>query len=49
VADVIPNPEITPLIAAARAIGFPTTTGRNMHEGQVRLAAAYFGIEGWDG
>ncbi|HEV7263591.1 MAG TPA: shikimate dehydrogenase [Falsiroseomonas sp.] len=49
VADVIPNPEITPLIAAARAIGCPTTTGRNMHEGQARLAAAYLGIEGWDG
>ena len=49
VADVIPNPEVTPLIAAARAIGCATTTGRDMHEGQARLAAAYLGIEGWNG
>ena len=48
VADVIPNPEVTPLIAAARAIGCATTTGRDMHEGQARLAAAYLGITGWD-
>lgn len=48
VADVIPNPEVTPLVAAARAIGCPTTTGRDMHEGQARLAAAYLGIDGWD-
>jgi shikimate dehydrogenase len=47
VADVIPNPEVTPLVAAARAIGCATTTGRDMHEGQARLAAAYLGIEGW--
>lgn len=47
IADVIPNPEITPLIAAARAAGCATTTGHDMHEGQARLAAAYLGIEGW--
>jgi len=46
VADVIPNPEITPLIAAARALGCATTTGRDMHEGQARLAAAYLGLRG---
>jgi shikimate dehydrogenase len=45
VADVIPNPEVTPLIAAARAAGCATATGRDMFEGQARLAAAYFGIE----
>ncbi|WP_159992852.1 shikimate dehydrogenase [Roseomonas sp. 18066] len=49
VADVIPNPEVTPLIAAARALGCATVTGRAMHEGQARLAAAYLGIEGWEG
>ncbi|HYF07112.1 MAG TPA: shikimate dehydrogenase [Acetobacteraceae bacterium] len=49
VADVIPNPEVTPLVAAARAKGCPTTTGRDMHEGQARLAAAYLGIRGWEG
>ncbi|MGG5819433.1 shikimate dehydrogenase family protein [Falsiroseomonas sp. HW251] len=47
VADVIPNPEVTPLIAAARALGCATTTGREMHEGQARLAAAWLGIEGF--
>lgn len=47
VADVIPNPEMTKLIAAARALGCPTVTGRAMHEGQARLAAAYLGIDGW--
>jgi shikimate dehydrogenase len=49
VADVIPNPEVTPLVAAARALGCPTVTGRAMHEGQARLAAAYLGIAGWEG
>ncbi len=49
VADVIPNPEVTPLIAAARAAGCATVTGRAMHEGQARLAAAYLGIVGWEG
>jgi shikimate dehydrogenase len=48
VADVIPNPEVTPLVAAARARGCTTTTGRDMHEGQARLAAAYLGITDWD-
>jgi shikimate dehydrogenase len=46
VADVIPNPEITPLVAAARAAGCVTATGRDMFEGQARLAAAYFGMAG---
>lgn len=44
VADVIPNPEVTPLIAAARAIGCATTTGRDMFLGQARLAGAYLGL-----
>jgi shikimate dehydrogenase len=49
VADVIPNPEVTSLIAAARASGCATVTGRAMHEGQARLAAAFLGIAGWEG
>ena len=49
VADVIPNPEVTPLIANARAAGCATVTGRSMHEGQARLAAAWLGIAGWEG
>ena len=48
VADVIPNPEMTPLLVAARERGCAVVTGRSMHEGQARLAAAYLGIEGWD-
>jgi shikimate dehydrogenase len=48
-ADVIPNPEVTPLVAAARARGCATVTGRAMHEGQARLAAAFLGLEGWPG
>jgi shikimate dehydrogenase len=44
VADVIPNPEVTPLVAAARAAGCATATGRDMFEGQARLAAAFFGV-----
>ncbi|PZW48101.1 shikimate dehydrogenase [Humitalea rosea] len=49
VADVIPNPEVTPLVLAARAAGCATVTGRAMHEGQARLAAAWLGITGWEG
>lgn len=49
VADVIPKPEITPLLAAVRDRGCPIVTGRAMHEGQARLAAAYLGITGWEG
>ncbi len=49
VADVIPNPEITPLLAAARERGCAIVTGRAMHEGQARLAASYLGIAGWEG
>ena len=45
VADVIPNPEVTPLVAAARAIGCATTTGRDMFLGQARLAGAYLGVD----
>lgn len=45
VADVIPNPEVTPLLAAARAAGAATATGRDMFEGQARLAAAWFGLD----
>jgi shikimate dehydrogenase len=44
VADVIPNPEVTPLVAAARAADCVTATGRDMFEGQARLAAAFLGI-----
>ena len=49
VADVIPNPEITPLLDAARGKGCDVVTGRAMFEGQAKLAAAYLGIAGWGG
>lgn len=44
VADVIPQPEVTPLIAAAAATGCLTVNGKAMHEGQALLAAAFLGI-----
>lgn len=44
VADVIPNPEITPLLAAARARGCPIVTGRAMFEGQLALAMVFLGL-----
>jgi hypothetical protein len=34
--------------STVRALGCATTTGRNMHEGQARLAAAYLGVKGWE-
>lgn len=45
VVDVIPQPEVTPFLAAARAAGCRIVNGRAMHEGQARLAAAFLGIE----
>jgi shikimate dehydrogenase len=44
VADVIPNPEMTPLLQAAQARGCAIVTGRSMHEGQARLASAWLGL-----
>ncbi|WP_439577136.1 shikimate dehydrogenase family protein [Elioraea sp.] len=44
VADVIPQPEVTPLLAASSAAGCRIVTGKDMHEGQARLAAAFLGI-----
>jgi shikimate dehydrogenase len=44
VADVIPNPERTPLLDAAAAAGCDMVSGRAMFEGQARLAAAYLGL-----
>ncbi len=44
VADVIPNPERTPLLDAAAAAGCDTVSGRAMFEGQARLAAAWLGL-----
>lgn len=44
VTDVIPKPEITPLLAAARARGCPISTGRDMVEAQIELIAAFLGL-----
>ncbi|MBL6454435.1 shikimate dehydrogenase [Belnapia sp. T6] len=49
VADVIPNPERTPLLDAAAAKGCDMVSGRAMFEGQARLAAAFLGVAGWGG
>lgn len=43
VGDVTTKPEVTPFVAAARAKGAPTVTGRDMYEGQVRELGAFFG------
>jgi len=43
VADVTTKPEITPLLAAARARGCPIATGRDMFEAQTMLAERLFG------
>ncbi|MDB5374169.1 MAG: shikimate dehydrogenase [Belnapia sp.] len=48
VADVIPTPEITPLLDAARAKGCDVVSGRAMFEGQARLAAAFLGFPNRD-
>ena len=44
VTDVIPKPDITPLLAAAQARGCAVVTGREMVEGQVGLIAEFFGL-----
>lgn len=43
VGDVTTKPEVTPFVAAARAAGAPTVTGRDMFEGQLREMAAFLG------
>jgi shikimate dehydrogenase len=44
VTDVIPKPEITPLLSAARARGCSISTGRDMVEAQAGLVAAFLGL-----
>jgi shikimate 5-dehydrogenase len=44
VGDVTTKPEVTPFVAAARAKGAATVTGRDMYEGQVRELGAFFGF-----
>jgi len=45
VTDVIPNPEITPLLAAARSRGCRIVTGRDMFEAQVGMVAQFLAGE----
>jgi shikimate dehydrogenase len=44
VTDVIPKPDVTPLLAAAQARGCRIVTGREMVEGQAALVAAFLGL-----
>jgi shikimate dehydrogenase len=44
VTDVIPKPDITPLLAAAQARGCTVVTGREMVEGQAGMVAAFLGL-----
>jgi len=45
VTDVIPAPEITPFLAAARSRGCRTVTGRDMFEAQVGMVAEFLTAE----
>ena len=44
VTDVIPKPDITPFLEAARIRGCQVVCGREMVEGQVGLIAEFFGV-----
>ena len=44
VSDVIPKPDITPFLAAARQRGCVIVTGKDMVQGQAALIAAYLGV-----
>lgn len=44
VTDVIPKPDITPFLAAARQRGCSVVTGRDMVEGQAGLIADFLGV-----
>jgi shikimate dehydrogenase len=44
VTDVIPKPEITPLLAAAQARGCSFSTGHDMVEAQIGLIAEFLGL-----
>ena len=45
VADVVTDPEISPLLAAARACGLTVQTGRAMAESQRDIQLAFFGLD----
>ena len=45
VADVVTEPEISPLLAAARAHGLTVQTGRAMAEAQRDIQLAFFGLD----
>jgi len=45
VADVVTDPEISPLLAAARACGLTVQTGRAMAEAQRDIQLAFFGLD----
>jgi len=45
VADVVTEPEISPLLAAARACGLTVQTGRAMAEAQRDIQLAFFGLD----
>ncbi|MCA3155269.1 MAG: shikimate dehydrogenase [Burkholderiales bacterium] len=46
VADVVTEPDITPLLAAARALGCAVQTGKEMAHGQIEAIAQFFGLLG---
>ena len=46
VADVVTEPDITPLLAAARALGCAIQTGKEMALGQIEAIVQFFGLLG---
>lgn len=46
VADVVTEPDITPLLAAARALGCAVQTGKEMAHGQIEAIVQFFGLLG---
>ena len=46
VADVVTEPDLTPLLAAARALGCAVQTGKEMAQGQMEAIVQFFGLLG---
>jgi shikimate dehydrogenase len=46
VADVVTEPDVTPLLAAARALGCAIQTGKEMAHGQIEAIVQFFGLLG---
>ncbi len=43
---MVTEPDITPLLAAARSLGCAVQTGKEMAHGQIEAIAQFFGLSG---